>query len=140
MSTPSTAPQDQLLRRSREALVALGVQFLLGMGANLIGAPDENSGASTVIAGVVLGLHILVGIGVVVVAIRVWMTARRQQVGDPEALWALVVVCVTFLSGVATMLTGNGWLSFVMAAGFLVAAALYVRTVILGARAVRATA
>ena len=43
MSTPNKAG-PQLVRRSREALSALALQFLLGMGANLMGSPEENSG------------------------------------------------------------------------------------------------
>jgi hypothetical protein len=49
-------------------------------------------------------------------------------------LWALVVLSLTFLFGVGTMITGNDWLSFLMAAGTAVAAALYIRTAVLGAR------
>ncbi|GAA1971145.1 hypothetical protein [Microbacterium deminutum] len=116
-----------LVRRSREALSALALQFLLGMGANLIGSPDENSGAARVIAGVILGLHALVGIGVIVVAVRVWLVARRQGVAQRAALWAFIVIILTFLAGIGTMLTGSGWMSFLMSVGFVVAAALYVR-------------
>ncbi len=123
---------NRLQRRSREALSALGVQFLLGMGANLIGAPSENTGAGRVAAGVVLGLHVLVGIGVIVVASRLLAVTRADGVGRSEALWALVVVIVTFLIGVATTLTGSEWLSFLMAAGFAASVALYVRTLLLG--------
>jgi NADH:ubiquinone oxidoreductase subunit 2 (subunit N) len=134
MPARPTSPRDPLLRRSREALSALGVQFLLGMGANLIGAPQENPAASRAIAGVVLGLHVLVGVGVIVVAVRALITARRQRLGRNEATWALVVLSLTFLFGVGTMITGNDWLSFLMAAGTAVAAALYIRTAVLGAR------
>jgi hypothetical protein len=129
--TTISAP-NRLQRRSREALSALGVQFLLGMGADLIGPPAENEGAGRVVGGVVLGLHVLVGIGLVVVAARLLAVARADDVGRTEALWALVVVVVTFLVGIATVLTGSGWLSFLMAAGFAAAAALYVRTLLLG--------
>jgi hypothetical protein len=119
----STAPrtrQGRLARTSREALSALGVQFLLGMGANLIGPPSENPDGSRVVAAVVLGLHVL--------------AARSEGVGGRLALWALVVTVATFLSGVGTMLTGSGWLSFLMAAGFLAGAVLYVATFVLGSR------
>ncbi|MGN6128415.1 MAG: hypothetical protein ACTHON_17805 [Humibacter sp.] len=125
MSTPTSSP-DVLVRRSREALSALALQFLLGMGANLVGSPEENSGAAAVVAGILLGLHALVGIGVIVVSVRVWMSARRTGVGQGSALWAFIVIILTFLVGVGTMFTGSGWLSFVMSLGFIVAAALYV--------------
>lgn len=112
--------------RSREALSALAVQFLLGMAANLIGSPEENVGAGRVVAGIVLGLHALVGIGLIVVSVRAWLTARRENVAPRAALWAFVVIILTFVAGVGTMFTGSGWLSFAMSVGFVVAAALYV--------------
>ncbi|WP_431246506.1 hypothetical protein [Leifsonia xyli] len=117
---------DSLTRRSREALSALALQFLLGMGANLIGSPEENEGAAKVVAGILLGLHALVGIGLLIVAVRVLMTARRTGVAQRASLWALVVIVLTFLAGLGTMFTGSDWLSFAMSAGFVAAAALYV--------------
>ena len=117
---------ESLVRRSREALTALALQFLLGMAANLIGGPEENSGAGVVVAGIVLTLHALVGIGLIVVAVRTWSTARAAGASERTALWAFIVIILTFLAGVGTMLTGNEWLSFAMSLGFVVAAALYV--------------
>lgn len=133
-ATTQRVRQGRLQRTSREALTALGVQFLLGMGANLIGPPSENPEGSRILAGVVIGLHVLVGIGLIVVAVRVLLAARSQGVGRGPALAALVVTVATFLFGVGTMLTDSGWLSFLMAAGFLAAAALYVGTFVLGSR------
>lgn len=127
MSTQTrTSSPEALARRSREALSALALQFLLGMAANLIGSPEENSGAAVAVAGIVLALHALVGIGLIVVAVRVWMTARRGGAGQRSALWAFIVIILTFLVGIGTMMTGNGWLSFLMSVGFVVAAGLYV--------------
>jgi uncharacterized membrane protein SirB2 len=139
MTTPTTPPQSRLLRRSREALAALAVQFLLGMGANLVGTPQDNTDGGRIVAASLLGLHILVGIGVVVVAIRLWMVARDEELGERAALWALVVLAVTFLIGIGTMLTDSGWLSFLMALGWLVGVALYVQTFVLGSRAAAST-
>lgn len=125
-----TAP-TKLERRSREALSALAVQFLLGMGLNLL--PTEDSGGGLIVDGILFVLHVLVGIGVVVVAVRLLVAARADGVGRTEALWGLVVVALTFVIGVLTVITGSEWLSFLMAAGFAVSAALYVRTLLLGA-------
>lgn len=126
MSTSMNSSSPALVRRSREALSALAAQFLLGMGANLVGTPQENAGGARIVAGILLGLHALVGIGVIVVAVRVWLVARREDVGQRAALWAFIVIILTFLTGVATMLTDSGWLSFAMSVGFIAAAALYV--------------
>lgn len=137
MTAPTAAPtrQGRLQRTSREALSALGVQFLLGMGANLIGAPSESAGGSRIVAAIVLGLHVLVGLGLIVVGIRALLAARADGVGRRTALWALVVTVATFLLGVGTVLTGSAWLSFLMAAGFLAGAVLYVGAYVLGSQA-----
>ncbi|GAB3807379.1 hypothetical protein GCM10028798_31800 [Humibacter antri] len=128
MSTQAhTSRPEKLARRSREALYTLALQFLLGMAANLIGSPEENTGAAVAFAGIVLALHALVGIGLIVVAVRVWMAARSAGAGARSALWAFIVIIATFLIGIGTMMTGNGWLSFLMSVGFVAAAALYVR-------------
>jgi len=141
--TASASPrvgQGRLARTSREALTALGVQFLLGMGANLIGPPSENPDGARVIAATVFWLHVLVGVGLLVVGVRVLLAARREGAGGRLALWALVVTVATFLCGVGTVLTGSDWFSFLMAAGFLVSAALYVATFVLGSRVAAAIA
>lgn len=124
-AAPSAAPSptDSLRRRSREALSALALQFLLGMAANLIGDPKGTF--AIVVDTIIVILHILVAIGLVVISIRLLLAARTAGVGQRLALWGLIVIVITFLAGVGTMVTGNEWASYVMAAGFLVAAALY---------------
>ncbi|MFE4949633.1 hypothetical protein ACFQ9V_05940 [Leifsonia sp. NPDC056665] len=120
---PTPSPTESLRRRSREALSALALQFLLGMAANLIGDPKGTF--AIVVDTIIIILHILVAIGLVVVSIRLLLAARKAGVGQRLALWGLIVIVITFLAGVGTMVTGNEWASYVMAAGFLVAAALY---------------
>jgi hypothetical protein len=133
-TTVARTRRSGLERTSREALSALGVQFLLGMAANLIGSPAESAGAARIAAAVVLTLHALVGVGLLVVGVRVVRAARREGAGRAAAGWALAVTSLTVLSGVGTVLTDSAWLSFVMAAGFLAAAAIYVGTFVLGGR------
>ncbi|WP_158866804.1 hypothetical protein [Leifsonia sp. AG29] len=127
-----TESAEGLTRRAREALGTLAAQFLLGIGANLVGTPEENPGAAGVVAGILLGLHALVGIGLVVVAVRVWLATRRAGIAHRAGLWALIVILLTFVAGVVTMFTDSGWASFLMSVGFVAAAALYVAV---GARA-----
>ncbi|MGO4592314.1 hypothetical protein AB4Z18_00700 [Leifsonia sp. 2TAF2] len=128
MSAPAAAvsPAANLRRRSREALAALAVQYLLGMAANLIGEPESTF--VIVVDTIIVILHILIAIGLVVVSIRVLLAARAADVGQRLALWGLIVIVVTFLAGVLTISFGSDWASYVMAAGFLVAAALYAGT------------
>lgn len=133
MTAATTASAPTLLhRRSREALSALAVEFVLGMGVNLL--PDDGSAAVRVLRSVVLGLHVLVAIGIVIVAVRVLLAARRQGIGATEALWALVAAAVTFVAGVLTILVHSDWFSFAMALGFLVTAVLYIRTLLISGR------
>ena len=125
MSEPAAGPTpaEALRRRSREALSALALQFLLGMAANLIGEPKGTF--AIVVDTIIVILHIVVAIGLVVVSIRVLLAARAAGVGQRLAVWGIVVIVITFLAGVGTMVTGNEWASYLMAVGFLVAAALY---------------
>jgi hypothetical protein len=128
-AAPSAAPRpapnasESLRRRSREALSALALQFLLGMAANLIGEPKSTFVG--VVDGIIVILHILVAIGLVAVSIRLLLAARKAALGQRLAVWGLVVIVVTFLAGVGTIATGNEWASYLMAVGFLAAAAIY---------------
>jgi hypothetical protein len=122
-SAAAARPSVSLRRRSREALTALALQFLLGMAANLIGEPE--SGVGVAVGWVVVVLHILIAIGLVVIAVRLLLAARQAQRGARLATWGLVVILITFLAGVVTMVTGSDWASYAMATGFLAAAALY---------------
>jgi hypothetical protein len=137
-STAVSPARGLLQRTSREALTAMAVQFLLGMAANLIGPPSENAGWARGVAVVVLALHALVGLSLIVVGVRVLLATRRHGAGRRPALWALGITVTTFLIGIATMVTGSGGLSFLMSAGFLATAALYIRTYLLGAGGVPA--
>ncbi len=134
MSATATITSDRLLRRSREALSALALEFLLGMTLNLL--PDDGA-AARVLHAIALGLHVLVGIGVVIVAVRLLRVARQEDIAVREATWALAVVAATFIAGVLTVLLDSEWLSFLMAAGFLASALLYVRTLLVGASVAR---
>jgi hypothetical protein len=136
MSTAVTITPSRLMRRSREALSALAVEFLLGMTVNLL--PDDGT-AGQVLHPIVLALHVLVGIGVVIVAVRLLMVARRENIVVREAAWALVVVAATFITGVLTVLLDSEWLSFLMAAGFLASTLMYVRMLLVGATVARAS-
>jgi len=132
----SVDPQavERLRTRLRGMLWMLALVFLLGMGANLVGLPAENDGAGRVVSIVLIALHALLGIGILATAIRVMPAARDSGIGRREALIGLITVIITFLAGVGTVMTGSGWLSFVMAAGFLVAAGAYVVAAIAAAR------
>jgi hypothetical protein len=118
-----SATTARLRSRLRQILSMLAVEFLLGMGANLIGLPDEVSGTAKAATLTLIGLHVALAIGIVVVAILI-TTSRPSDVAR-QTTGGLVSVVVTFLAGAGTLMSGSPWLSFVMAAGFLAAAWLY---------------
>lgn len=121
--TPSTT--GRLTSRLRQLLAMLGAEFLLGMGANLIGLPSEVSGGARAATLTLIGLHAVLALGILTLAVLVNLSAREAQVSTGMARNGLVSVVVAFLAGLGTLGTGNGWLSFVMAAGFLAAAGSY---------------
>ena len=136
MSTTATITSDRLMRRSREALSALALEFVLGMAVNLL--PEGGAGAQ-VLHSIALGLHVLVGVGVVIVGVRLLMVARQEDVAARAAAWALVVVVATFVAGVLTVVLHSEWLSFLMAAGFLASALMYVRMLVVGTAVAQAS-
>ena len=135
-AAPSAA--DSLRRRSREALSALAVMFLLGMAANLIGEPSGTF--AIVVDTIIIILHILIAIGLVVISVRALLAARKAALGERAALWGLIVIILTFIAGVLTVITQNEWASYLMSVGFLAAAALYGATFFASYRAAAAPA
>lgn len=120
------AETTRLGGRLRQVLAMLGAEFLLGMGANLVGLPSEVKGAAHAVTLTFIGLHALLAIGIVVVAFLVSRSASEEQVAIRPTTIGGISVAVTFVAGMGTLMTGSAWLSFVMAAGFLAAAAMYV--------------
>jgi hypothetical protein len=117
------AATARMRSRLKQLLAMLAVEFLLGMGANLIGLPSEVTGTTRVATLTVIGLHVALAIGIVVVAILV--SRSRSAQARRRTTVGMASVIVTFLAGVGTLMSGSAWLSFVMATGFLVAATLY---------------
>jgi hypothetical protein len=126
---------NQLNRRARSQLSMLVLQFLLGMGVNLIGLPSENTGATKVITGILLGLHILLSLGLLVVAALCLL--RSGPLDDAmrnQALIGAVLVAVSFVAGILDTSLGSNWWSFLMAVAFIGAFVVYGRIYISTAR------
>lgn len=120
------AETTRLGGRLRQVLAMLGAEFLLGMGANLVGMPSEVKGGARAATLTLIGLHAVLAIGILVVAFLVSRSAHEEQLVVRPTTIGAVSVAVTFIAGMGTLATGNAWLSFVMAAGFLAAAGMYV--------------
>jgi hypothetical protein len=117
---------SQLNRRARGQLSMLVLQFLLGMGVNLIGLPSENTGGAKVFTGILLGLHILLSVGLLVGAALCLL--RSGPLDDPmrnQVLLGAVLVVVSLVAGILDTSLGSNWWSFLMAVGFIGALVVY---------------
>lgn len=112
-----------LYTRTRSVLGMLIVQFLLGMGVNLIGNPDSK--VTKVVDGIVLLLHVFLAIGLVVVSILIIRAAFKIG-GEWTKLTRVggAGVGLAFIGGIGVMASGGSlanWLSYLMSIGFILA-------------------
>ena len=107
-------------RQARDQLGGLTLIFLLGMAVNLIGLPSEVTGGAQTATSVLLSLHILVAIGLCLVAGSV-VTVLRARGSSFLRLAAigLAVIALTFVCGVITVSTGDARWSYAMSVGFI---------------------
>jgi len=105
-------------RQARDEFGGLSLMFLLGMGVNLIGLPSETDGSAKTATTVLLGLHMLIGLGLVLGAIFALVKAKRTAFA-PLARVGLIAITLTFIAGVMTFSTGNNWWSYAMSIGFI---------------------
>jgi hypothetical protein len=120
---------------ARHQVMGLSVQFLLGMAVALIGQPSQTTGAAQAASNVLLGLHVLVAIALVAGAVMVIRAARGSGERQRRAAhWGAIMIGLTFVTGVVTMITENGWWSYAMAAGFIAALLLYGSLLVAGQR------
>ena len=111
---------------ARRQVMMLSAQFLLGIAVALIGQPSETTGTAHTASNVLLGLHVLVAIAIVAVAVRIILVARASgEDARRQAYWGGVVIGLTFVAGVITMITKNNWWSYAMAVGFIASLLLY---------------
>ncbi len=123
-SRPNASSAGPLIRRAQAQINMLTVMFLLGMAVNLIGLPSETSGVAKTATVIFLGLHVLIGLGLLVgsvLTIRLAGTNLRRLAG----IGALLIV-ITFIAGVLTLAFDNNWWSYLMAAGFIASYLVYI--------------
>lgn len=120
---PATAGLDGPVRHQ---IMMLIVQFLLGMGANLIGYPQQTHGGARLVTTVLTGAHVLIAVGLLVGAVQVVRRARAADTGvHRRARVAAALIGLTFVAGVLTMSFRSDWWSYLMAVGFIAALASY---------------
>jgi hypothetical protein len=114
----------------------LVLQFLLGMGVNLIGLPSENTGGAKVITGILLGLHILLSLGLLVgAALCLLRSGPLDDAMRNQVLLGGVLVVVSLVAGILDTSLGSSWWSFLMAVSFIGAFVVYGRIYVTTARA-----
>ncbi len=124
--TVNQAAEGKLREQSLHQIYMLTAMFLLGMAVNLIGLPSETGGAAKTATTIFMGLHGLIGLGLVagaVLAVRFAAKGRSSQYR--LALVGLLDVLITFATGVLTMTAESSWWSYAMSAGFMAAVLAY---------------
>ena len=126
MSSNLSQAVPVLHRRARSQLVMLTIQFLLGMGVNLIGPTSEATGLAKVTTGALLGLHVLVSLGLIVVAaLSLWRSGPLDPGSRRQAWLGAILIVISVVAGVLTMVTDNNWWSYLMAVGFIASFIVY---------------
>jgi hypothetical protein len=123
----AAAGADRVRSLSQYQTLGLMVQFLLGMVIYMAGVPSRARGNAHTISVVVLSAHVVVAIGVAAGAVLILRaTAGTHDWRRWLARAGAAVIAVAAAAGVLTLITNNGWWSYVMAAGFTVALMAYV--------------
>jgi len=125
-SRAARASRKDARHLARRQVMMLSAQFLLGIAVALIGQPSETTGAAHTASNVLLGLHALVAIALVALAVRIIRAARASGEGSRRLVhWGAATTGLTFVAGVITMITKNNWWSYAMAVGFIASLLLY---------------
>lgn len=118
-----------LPRQLRLQISLISVQFLLGMGVNLIGLPSETHGIAHIATLVALVLHVLVAL--VLLCNSLVMVSLARPYGPRAhrlAVQGVIGILAAMASGILTLVApwSNLW-SYLMAIAFLAISAFYGR-------------
>lgn len=126
MASKTVTDQAKLAETAQHIIIVLAIQFLLGMAVNLIGLPDEAGGGAKVATSIFLVLHVVIAVGLVTGTVIALKLARKLGGGLARLTGrAVAAIGITFAAGVLTLITGNNWWSYLMAAGFVGSLLLY---------------
>jgi hypothetical protein len=118
--------QAQLRHRARNQVMGLTAQFLLGMAVNLLGLPSEATGASRVASTVFLAMHVLIALGLIIVAIlTVRAATHASSQTRNQAIWGATAIAATVTAGILATITKSNWWSYAMALGFIASLLTY---------------
>jgi O-antigen/teichoic acid export membrane protein len=116
----------KLQEHAKHQIYMLTVVFLAGMAVNVIGMPSDLTGTTAAISGVLTGLHIFIGIGLIIGGLLSLRLAYQGERKYRVLAWSgLASILIAFASGMIMMATSNDWWSFAMAVGFITAILAY---------------
>lgn len=117
---------DRARYLARYQATGLMLQFLLGMVIYVVGLPSRVTGQAHTASVAFVLVHVLLAVTLAVGA--AWII--RATAGAPDwrrwlARGGAGAIAVAFAGGILTLVTSNGWWSFVMATGFTGALVAY---------------
>jgi len=118
-----------LRRQSLGLLTMLSIQFILGMILNLFIDLPKNASIGTTLShgGIVLALHIIIALGLLIgsIILIVRSSAARSKAWLITSIIGALGIFVALTNGLAFIFNDDDVTSFIMAMGFIVAAATY---------------
>jgi len=116
-----------MTKRLQGVLGMLSSQFVLGLAAATVADydPDTKTGNKTV-HDIILGLHILLAVGILVIAIQLLVRAKKSVPKQfAVSVVGLIAVLASIGFGIARMAVDSEWYTFGMGTGFVVAISVY---------------
>ncbi len=117
----------KIQKLTKGLIYGLAVQFILGMGLNILGEPDESTPIMlAILSHGILILHALTAIAVIFGAILLVHSIRSTAVKDRLAITGLVGISIAAVAGgLTTSGPGEEFWSFMMSLGFILALVVY---------------
>ncbi len=111
----------KLTRQIRGLSIGLVVEFILGVMLASVAGADETAKHQSTLHSVTLGLHMLIGLGLVVGSIVQAVMARQYPAIRAKLIAGSVAIIVAFGAGMSVVTFDSNWGVLVMGLGFIVA-------------------
>jgi predicted transporter len=110
-----------LKRQIRGISIGLVVEFILGVMLASVAAADETAKHQSTLHSVTLGLHMLIGLGLVIGSIVQAAMARQYPAVRAKLIAGSVAIIVAFAAGMSVVAFDSSWGVLIMGLGFIVA-------------------